>query len=292
MNTVRAILIAGPTAAGKSAMAMELARRHGGVIVNADSMQVYRELRILTARPSEGDMAAAPHALYGHVAAADAYSVGRWLGDATVVLQAAWREGRLPIVVGGTGLYFKALLEGLSPIPEVDDVVRARWRETAREIGARGLHAELVRRDPLMAGRLRPTDTQRLTRALEVLDATGRSLAEWQGMVGKPLLREADTQRFVVAPARSVLTSRTDARLEAMIATGALDEVRGLAGLGLAADLPAMRAVGVPPLLAAVEGRMGLAEAIERAKRDTRQYIKRQETWLKRHMIAWKSIEL
>lgn len=288
MKRVRAILIAGPTAAGKSALALDLARRHGGIVVNADSMQVYSELRILTARPNDADMADVPHALYGHVKAADVYSVGRWLADAAAVLEAASKEDRLAVVVGGTGLYFKALLEGLSPIPEVPAPVRARWREKAREIGARGLHAELGRRDPAMAERLRPTDTQRLTRALEVHDATGCSLAVWQMMSANPLLSEVETQRFVLAPERSELKLRTDARLERMISAGAMDEVRRLAALELSPDLPAMRAVGVRPLLAAVEGRSSLEEAIARAKLDTGQYIKRQETWLKRHMIAWK----
>jgi tRNA dimethylallyltransferase len=290
MRAVRAILIAGPTAAGKSAMAIELARRHAGVVVNADSMQVYRDLSILTARPSDGDMELAPHALYGHVAAEVHYSVGHWLADAATALEAAWKLGRLPIVVGGTGLYFKALLEGLSPIPEIPGPVRARWREAARRIGARGLHEELARRDPVMAARLRPTDTQRLTRALEVLEATGRSLGEWQQVPGRPMLSEAETLHYVVAPERGVLNARTDARLEAMIGSGALEEVRRLGALGLPLDLPIMRAVGVPPLLAAVEGRLGLAEAIARAKLDTRRYVKRQETWLKRNMISWKWI--
>jgi tRNA dimethylallyltransferase len=291
MKPVRAILIAGPTAAGKSAMALELARRHGGVVVNADSMQVYSELRILTARPGEREMADVPHALYGHVAAADAYSVGRWLADATVVLQAAWSEGRLPIVVGGTGLYFKALMEGLSPIPEIAADIRAHWRQEALRLGPEALYRLLTARDPATAARLRPSDPQRLTRALEVLEATGRPLSAWQQEKGEPLLREEETQRHVLAPPRSVLVERTDARLDRMIAAGALDEVRRLAGLGLARDLPAMRAVGVLPLIAAVEGRLGLAEAIARAKLDTRQYIKRQETWLRRNMISWNWIQ-
>lgn len=287
MKPVRAILIAGPTAAGKSAMALELARRHGGVVINADSMQVYRDLSILTARPGEREMAEVPHALYGHVAAADAYSVGRWLADATAAIEQAWGDGRLPIMVGGTGLYFKALLEGLSPIPEIAADVRAHWRQEAQRLGPEELHRLLAARDPATAARLRPSDPQRLTRALEVLEATGRSLSAWQQEKGAPVLREEETLRHVLAPPRSVLVERTDARLEQMIAAGALAEVRRLGELGLARDLPAMRAVGVQPLLAAVEGRLGLVEAIARAKLDTRQYVKRQETWLRRNMISW-----
>jgi tRNA dimethylallyltransferase len=288
MNPVRAILIAGPTAAGKSALALELARRHGGVVINADSMQVYRELRILTARPAERETAELPHALYGHVAAADAYSVGRWLADAKATIEGAWREGRMPVVVGGTGLYFKALLEGLAPIPEIAADIRAHWRQEADRLGPEALHRLLAARDPVTAARLRPSDPQRLARALEVLEATGRPLSAWQQEKGKPLLREEETERHVLAPPRAGLVERTDARLERMIAAGALNEVRRLAGLGLARDLPAMRAVGVPPLLAAVDGRLELAEAVARAKLDTRQYVKRQATWLRRNMMSWR----
>jgi tRNA dimethylallyltransferase len=290
MNSQRAILIAGPTAAGKSALALELAQRHSGVIVNADSMQVYRELRVLTARPSDGEAAAAPHALYGHVPGNIAYSVGLWLQDATAVLAAAWAEGRTPIVVGGTGLYFKALLEGLAPIPEIPEPVRTHWRETAVRLGAAGLHRLLAERDPAMAARLRPGDTQRLTRALEVLAATGRSLADWQREAGRPLLREADTERYVLAPDRATVHARADARFDAMMAAGALDEVRRLAALGLPRDLPVMRALGVAPLLDVLAGGLDLQTAVAQAKLDTRRYIKRQQTWLKRNMITWKAI--
>jgi tRNA dimethylallyltransferase len=291
MKRQRAILIAGPTAAGKSALALTLAQRHRGVIINADSMQVYRDLRVLTARPSDRELDEAPHALYGHVPGDVAYSVGLWLQDATAALEAAWTEERIPIVVGGTGLYFKALLEGLAPIPDIPGPIRAHWREAAARLGAEGLHRLLAERDPAMAGRLRPGDTQRLTRALEVLEATGRSLADWQREAGHPLLREAEAERYVVAPDRASVQARADARLDAMIAGGALDEVRRLAALGLPRDLPVMRALGVAPLLDVLAGHASLEAAVARAKLDTRRYIKRQETWLRRNMITWKLVK-
>jgi tRNA dimethylallyltransferase len=285
----RAILIAGPTASGKSALAIGLALRHRGIVVNADSMQVYRELAVLTARPSAADMERVPHALYGHVPAAEPYSVGRWLDDVEVVLSEAWSDGLIPIVVGGTGLYFRALLEGLSPVPPVPATVREHWRAQARRLGAPGLHAVLKRRDPAMAERLRPSDTQRLTRALEVLEATGRSLSDWQRQPGRGLLQADETERLVVAPDRSTLFERADARLDWMIEAGALEEVRALLALGLDPGLPAMRALGVPPLIEAVTGRLSPVAALARAKLDTRHYIRRQQTWLKRNMMSWKT---
>ena len=174
------ILIAGPTASGKSALALELAERHGGVVINADSMQVYAELPILSARPTGEDEAQAPHRLYGHVSARVPYSVARWLEDVAAVLAEAIADGRRPILVGGTGLYFKALTEGLSPLPKVPADIRARWRETAQRSAPEMLYELLRKRDPAMAHRLAPGDVQRVTRALEVIDATGRSLADWQ----------------------------------------------------------------------------------------------------------------
>ncbi len=287
MKPPRAILIAGPTAAGKSALALRLAQRQRSVIVNADSMQVYSDLSILTARPSAREQDAVPHALYGHIAGGDAYSVGRWLADATAVLEAAWAGGRVPVVVGGTGLYFKALLEGLAPIPDIPSPIRTHWRAEAARLGAGQLHRLLADRDPAMAGRLRSGDTQRLTRALEVLEATGQSLLEWQRQAGRPVLSEAETERWVVAPDRALVQARADARFDAMIAAGAVDEVQRLAALGLSRDLPVMRALGVAPLVDFVEGRASLAAAVARAKLDTRRYIKRQETWLRRNMMSW-----
>lgn len=287
---LRPILIAGPTASGKSALALAFAERRGGVIINADSMQVYRELRIITARPSAEDEACVPHRLYGHVGAAAGYSVARWLADVEGALDEARHRGWRPIIVGGTGLYFKALTEGLSPVPEVPDAIRHHWRNEAQRIGAGGLHATLAARDRVMADRLNPADAQRLTRALEVLDATGRSLADWQAQSGTPLVAIEHADRIVIAPPRETLHKRSDQRFAQMLETGALEEVGALMQLELAPVAPVMKAIGVRPLAAHLAGAITRVDAIARGQQETRQYIKRQQTWLKRHMYAWKSI--
>lgn len=285
------ILIAGPTASGKSALALALAERIGGVVINADSMQVYRELRVLTARPSFEDEARVPHALYGHVAAHDAYSAGRFVRDVREVLKDAERQGRTPVIVGGTGLYFKALLEGLAPVPEIDTAVRAYWREQGTRVPASELHAILSSRDPVTAAKLSPSDTQRVVRALEVLESTGRPLAEWQIQKGVAVLDEAAVIKFAVRPERAALYAEADARFASMVRAGAIDEVRALANLGLDAAAPALRALGVKPLLTFVEGRMSESQAVAQGQLETRQYIKRQITWLDRNMITWKQIK-
>lgn len=287
MSEWSAILIAGPTAAGKSALAITLAQAFGGIVINADSMQVYSDLEILTARPGPDDLAAVPHRLFGHVSGSQAYSVGRWLRDAETAIAEVRAAGRIPVVVGGTGLYFRAILEGLSPVPAIPEAIRLRWRETAQRIGGPALHALLAERDPEMAERLRPSDPQRLTRALEVLDSTGQSLAAWQRLSGKPVLHAAAAARFVVCPPRARLWARADDRFDAMMQRGALEEVRALQARGYSTELPVMRALGVAPLGAAVRGEMQLEVAVLTAKRDTRQYIRRQQTWLKRNMISW-----
>jgi tRNA dimethylallyltransferase len=286
-----AILIAGPTAGGKSASALRLARERCGVVVNVDSMQVYRELRILTARPTETEMGEAPHLLYGHVGAAEPYSVARWLADAAAALDRARAQKRLPIFVGGTGLYFRALLHGLSPVPEIDPEVRRRWRAVATDEAAEALHRRLEALDPVTAARLSPTDTQRIVRALEVKESTGRSLAEWQTLPGRGLVAEARTERLVVMPDRPTLLARCDARFDAMMANGALEEVRTLVALGLDPSLPAMRALGVASLRAHIAGEVDLETAVAEAKRETRRYVRRQMTWLRRNMITWKVIK-
>jgi tRNA dimethylallyltransferase len=290
-SDARAILIAGPTASGKSDLALRLAEETDGVVVNADSMQVYRELAILTARPSAGDQARARHALYGFVGGAQAYSAGRYALDAARAIADARAAGRAPIVVGGTGLYFKVLLQGLSPVPAVDPHVRAYWRAQAAVRPAPELHGVLAGRDPVMAARLAPTDPQRIVRALEVLESTGTSLAHWQGQAGTPVLREADTVRLLVLPGRDAQRQAIDARFDAMLAAGALEEVQALLALGLSDELPIMRALGVAPLAAHLAGRLSLAAAVEAAKAETRQYAKRQLTWLRRNMIAWTVID-
>ncbi len=244
-----------PTASGKSAAALELAARLGGIVINANSMQVYRELAVLTARPGAADMARAPHRLYGTVPAAEAYSVGSWLDDAARAIAEAHAAGRVPILVGGTGLYFKALTEGLAAIPDVPPEIREYWRERAERLGAEGLHRELAARDPVMAARLRPSDPQRIARALEVIDATSVSLSEWQGTTTAPVLAPDQVIGLVVAPEREPLYAAIDARFDTMIEQGGLEEVKALLALGLDDSLPAMRAHGVRELGAYLSGR-------------------------------------
>ena len=284
------ILIAGPTASGKTALALEMAAQCGGAIINADSMQVYRELRILTARPTPQEEASAPHLLFGHVSVTDPYSVGRWLADAQQALAWCREAGHRPIIVGGTGLYFKALLEGLSPVPPVDPDIRAHWRRRSGNEPPGVLHSILATRDPEMAARLDPADMQRIVRALEVLDSTGVSLAEWQRQRGTPLIREEDTERYVILRGRDVARARCDARFDAMMAEGALEEARALLAMNLDPELPAARAHGLRALQRYLRGEDTLEAAIEAGKLETRQYIKRQETWLRRNMIAWKFV--
>lgn len=283
-------LIAGPTASGKSTLALDIAQANGGLIVNADSMQVYRELRILTARPSEEDEARAPHRLYGHRPAAEAYSVAGWLRDVAPLIAEARAGGSRLIFVGGTGLYFKALLVGLSPVPDIPQAIRERWRAEARAVGAAALHAVLSERDPAMAAQLRPSDPQRIARALEVLDATGVSLWAWQQREGKVLLTADEVEKLFVSQPREVLYARCDARFDAMMAAGALDEVRRLRDMQLDPALPAMRALGVRPLMAHLNGELDLNAALEEAKMETRRYAKRQLTWSRSNMITWNDV--
>jgi tRNA dimethylallyltransferase len=281
------ILIAGPTASGKSALALKLAERLGGVIVNADSMQVYRDLRIITARPSADEETRAPHRLYGHVDAAENYSVGRWCADASAVLTEIWKAGHVPLLVGGTGLYFKALTQGLSRVPPTPAEIRASVRARMDAEGVAALHAELMRRDPAVGAKLKPADKMRIGRALEVLEATGRSLADWH-RDGMPAI--LDPRRAVgvfLTPERAELYRRIDARFDAMLAAGALEEVRALDARRLDPLLPAMKAHGVPWLRRHLAGEIGLAEAAEGGKMDTRRYTKRQATWFRNQMPGW-----
>ncbi len=287
MNPPQAILIAGPTASGKSALAVAVAERFSGTIVNADSMQVYRDLRIITARPGAAEEARVPHHLYGHVDAAVNYSVGRWCQDARAALEQAQAAGRLPVLTGGTGLYFKALTQGLSAVPPTPPEIRAAVRARCEAQGVTALHAELLRRDPAMAVRLRPGDRMRIARALEVLEATGRSLADWH-RDGMPAILDPDhALKIFLAPERAELHRRIDARFDAMLAAGALEEVRALAARGLDPMLPAMKAHGVPWLVRHLAGEITLAEATDGGKRDTRRYTKRQVTWFRHQMPGW-----
>lgn len=269
---------------------MRLAERLGGVVINADSKQVYRDLHILSARPSAEDEVRAPHMLYGFVGAEEAYSAGRYAADAARALDEARGKGLRPIFVGGTGLYFKALTEGLSPMPDIPEDVRERWRARAASTETAELHALLAARDPEMAARLVPSDTQRIVRALEVLDASGRSLGEWQTGDRVPVLDGKDTIRLVVAPERAELYRRIDARFEAMMAKGALEEARQLGSLGLDHGLPIMRAHGVRPLLRYLAGDLAREEVTAAVQTETRQYAKRQLTWARGNMMSWKWI--
>jgi len=286
-----AVLIAGPTASGKSALALALARRHGGVVINADSMQVYRELRILSARPDPDEEAEVPHALYGHVAASERYSVARWREDAKGALEAAWRDDALPIVIGGTGLYFKALTEGLSAIPPIPADLRAAIEARADAEGVPALHAALLRLDPDSASRLAPLDRTRVTRALEVVEATGRSIGEWQRETGAPpLVDAASARRIVLEPDRAVLYERIGRRLDTMVERGGIAEAEALIAHGLNPALPAMKAIGIREFGAHLAGELSLDEAIERAKMETRRYAKRQGTWFRNQMADWERL--
>jgi tRNA dimethylallyltransferase len=279
------VLIAGPTASGKSALALALAREIGGTIINADSMQVYRDLRVVTARPTPEDEAGVPHRLYGHVDAAENYSVGRWLEDVAPALHEARAAGSVPVLVGGTGLYFKALTQGLSAVPPIPEEVRAAVRARMARDGPAALHAELSARDP--ATQLKPADRTRIARALEVLEATGRPLGEWHREGLPPLLEASDAVKIFLAPERDTLRKRIAVRFDAMVDAGALDEVRALAARGLDPLLPAMKAHGVPWLIRHLAGAITLTEAAEGAKNDTRRYTKRQFTWARHQLPDW-----
>lgn len=285
-----AILIAGPTASGKSALALALAGRIGGHVINADAMQVYRDLRILTARPSPEDEERAPHRLYGHIDAAVNYSVGHYLRDVGEAIGEARRLRRVPILVGGTGLYFKALTRGLSAIPPIPKSVRDRVREALATHGPEVLHAELGRRDPGAAARLKPRDRIRIARALEVIEATGRPLADWHQETAAPILDPSRAVRLFLTPERATLYARIDARFAQMLAAGALEEVRVLAERELDPLLPAMKAHGVPWLIRHLRGEISLAEAAVQAQADTRHYAKRQFTWFRHQLPDWPQV--
>jgi tRNA dimethylallyltransferase len=283
----RAVLIAGPTASGKSALALALAEALGGTIINADAMQVYRDLRIVTARPTPEEEARAPHLLYGHVDAAENYSVGRWCVDASAALAAVEREGRLPILAGGTGLYFKALTRGLAAIPPIPSQMRSAVRERLKREGIAALYAELSARDPASARRLMPGDRARISRALEVALATGRSITDWQARGMEPALDPHAAVKVFLDVDRAELYRRIDSRFDAMLASGALDEVRALAGRQLDPALPAMKAHGVPWLIRHIRSEIDLPAAVDAAKRDTRRYSKRQATWFRHQLPDW-----
>jgi tRNA dimethylallyltransferase len=280
------LLIAGPTASGKSALALRLAEALGGEIVNADALQIYADLRVVTARPTRGDEARAPHHLFGVADAADGWSVGRWLAAAKTVLEEIGERGRTAIVVGGTGLYFKALTEGLAEIPPVPETVRQAAAARFEAMGEAAFRQDLAARDPVAEARIGPADRQRLLRAYAVHEATGRALTAWQAQT-HPTLVPGAWRAGVVQPARDVLYARCDARLEAMVGAGALEEVAALMARALDPALPIMKAVGVRELASHLAGERTLDEALALAQQETRRYAKRQITWLRNQTPDW-----
>lgn len=280
------VVIAGPTASGKSALAVALAERERGTVINADASQVYADLRVLSARPSPDEEARVPHELYGVVDGATACSAAIWAEMAKAAITRAHADGRLPVLVGGTGLYIRTLLNGIAPVPEIAEEVRTEVRALPDP------HRLLLTEDPIMAARLRPSDRQRAARALEVIRSTGRSLAAWQtGNVGG-IRRDVDLRAYVVEVPRKTLYARCDARFDAMLRDGAIEEIQALAARGLPLDLPVMKALGVPPLLQYIHEGISLEAATGVAKRDTRQYAKRQITWFRNQTPDWNRISI
>src|ERR1700716_94777 len=280
----RAVVIAGPTASGKSALALQLAQMRDAVIINADSMQVYRDLRIITARPTPKEEAAVPHRLYGHVDAAVNFSAGSWVADAAAVLDEVRTQNRLAIFTGGSGLYFKALTRGLSAVPPIPHQVREGVRARLERDGVEALHAELARRDPASAERLKPRDRTRIARSVEVVEATGRSLTDWHRDGLPPLLPQGTFNALFLAADRDQVYARIDARFDSMLSAGVLEEVAVLAARHLDPLLPAMKAHGVPALLRHLKGEITLEEAAAMGRGETRDYAKRQFTWF-RHQL-------
>ncbi|MEQ1818701.1 MAG: tRNA (adenosine(37)-N6)-dimethylallyltransferase MiaA [Terricaulis sp.] len=285
----RTLLIMGPTASGKSALALALAERIDGEIINADSMQVYRDFRILTARPSLEEERQAPHHLYGHIDAAERYSTGRWLTDALAAIAEMRTRNKTPILVGGTGLYFKALTQGLAEMPDVDPELRAALIDRAEREGAPALLADLAKRDPQTAARLEPNDAPRIIRALEVIETTGESITSFQSNT-KPALAANEWRGLALTPDREALYASINARFAKMLEQGALDEVRAFAARNLDQTLPAVKAHGAPALSAYLRGEISLQAAAEIGQRDTRRYAKRQFTWIANQMPDWSRI--
>ncbi|MCK5574405.1 MAG: tRNA (adenosine(37)-N6)-dimethylallyltransferase MiaA [Sphingomonadales bacterium] len=280
------LIIAGPTASGKSAMAIDIAEHFNGTVINADSQQVYKELRVITARPPVEDEARVPHRLFGVVDGHESCSAGRWAEMAVAEIKAAWHEGRLPIVVGGTGMYRQALIEGMSPIPESPGDVRIKARARYEAIGAEAFHQEVATLDSATAERLPVGDTQRLLRAWEVTTHTGRPFSTWQDEPRNPPLPEAIFTTIAIEPPRDQLYASIDRRFSQMVELGVVDEVKALLAIGIAAELPVMKALGVPEIAAFVRGEITLDDAISKAQKLSRNYAKRQLTWVRNQVQA------
>ena len=285
----RPVLIAGPTASGKSAVALRLAERDVGCVINADAAQVYACWRVLTARPAEDEIARAPHRLYGHVSCATRYSVGAWLRDVSGAIEAARELGLRPIIVGGTGLYLTALVEGLSQIPEISAAVRARSQALLDSGETDVFLRELERGDPETFARMDRRNPMRLQRAWEVLTETGRGLAAWHKSTAAPLVTDAD--RILIMPEKSFSNSAIESRFRMMLKEGALDECRAFLNLSLDRSLPAGRVIGAAPLIEHVAGERSLENAVALAVTATRQFAKRQRTWFRRRMSDWKRLD-
>ena len=285
------ILIAGPTASGKSALAIHLATELGGVIFNADSQQVYRDWRILSARPSAEEESAVPHRMYGHVSLDAIYSTGHWLDEVTAELQRCRSEGLRPVIVGGTGLYFKALTVGLARIPKADLALRATGEAELERLGLSAFVADLRKRDAKTCARIDLLNPRRVLRAWEVLEATGKGIADWQDETPPPLMPLCDCHAIALTPPRDWLYERCERRFDQMIEAGVLKEVRAVMALELDNDAPGMSAVGAPELMSHLRGELDLDAAMDRAKMETRRYAKRQMTWIRNQMQAWRKVD-
>ena len=283
MNKI--IVIAGATASGKSSLAVAVAEKFYGTVVNADSMQVYKELRLLTARPLEKEEKQIPHRLYGVLSGEKACSAGIWLEMAKNEIKTAWVANRIPVITGGTGLYIRSLVKGLSPIPEVSQSIRKQARELMENVGNESFYSSLAAKDPEMASRLHVSDSQRLIRAWEVLESTGKSLAYWQSLPPKPVIDVNPFVIFINRP-REILYENCNNRFVEMFDNGAVEEVRSLLSLNLSAELPVMKALGVKEITAFINGNKTRQEAIEAAQQATRRYAKRQTTWFKHQLEA------
>lgn len=287
----RAVLIAGPTASGKSALALEHAIRDDGVIINTDSMQVYDVLNMLSARPQADELTQAEHFLYGVISPKTRYSTGHWVADVETLIQEGALKGRTLIFVGGTGLYFDALINGIAPVPPVAHEIVEAVEKVIQPLDRDGRAQVMLERDPEMARRLNEPDRQRVVRALSVLEATGKSLSYWQDVKPTPVLQDWEIDRIILNPDRDVLRARIALRFELMMKASAVEEVETLLALELDPSLPAMKAIGVPEIGAMLRGDVTREEAVERAIISTHQYAKRQRTWFRNRMQDWDWVE-